>query len=218
MERRHFIKYTAGIVAGLALPVNLSCEKKKMDFKISLAEWSLHRMLYSGELDHLEFCAITKEKFNLDAVEYVNSFFFDKARDLDYLKEMKTRADDQGVASLLIMCDNEGHLGDPNMKARETAVENHYKWAEAARFLGCHSIRVNAQSSGSYEEQIKLASDGLKEIYVSNQYLLGKFLIKEIKIGDEEFKIGTEINETIIEKFIDSKILSQKSILACRDI
>ncbi len=164
MDRRHFIKYTAGIVAGLAIPVNLSCEKKKMDFKISLAEWSLHRMLYSGELDHLEFCAITKEKFNLDAVEYVNSFFFDKARDLDYLKEMKTRADDQGVASLLIMCDNEGHLGDPNMKARETAVENHYKWAEAARFLGCHSIRVNAQSSGSYEEQIKLASDGLRRL------------------------------------------------------
>ena len=164
MDRRNFIKYTAGIVAGLALPVNLSCEKKKMDFKISLAEWSLHRMLYSGELDHLEFCAITKEKFNLDAVEYVNSFFFDKARDLDYLKEMKTRADDQGVASLLIMCDNEGHLGDPNMKARETAVENHYKWAEAARFLGCHSIRVNAQSSGSYEEQIKLASDGLRRL------------------------------------------------------
>ena len=164
MDRRHFIKSTAGIVAGLALPVNLSCEKKKMDFKISLAEWSLHRMLYSGELDHLEFCAITKEKFNLDAVEYVNSFFFDKARDLDYLKEMKTRADDQGVASLLIMCDNEGHLGDPNMKARETAVENHYKWAEAARFLGCHSIRVNAQSSGSYEEQIKLASDGLRRL------------------------------------------------------
>ena len=164
MERRHFIKYTAGIVAGLTLPVNLACGKKKMDFKISLAEWSLHRMLYSGELDHLEFCAITKEKFNLDAVEYVNSFFFDKARDLDYLREMKTRADDQGVASLLIMCDNEGHLGDPNMQARETAVENHYKWAEAARFLGCHSIRVNAQSSGSYEEQIKLASDGLRRL------------------------------------------------------
>ena len=164
MERRHFIKYTAGIVAGLTLPVNLACGKKKMDFKISLAEWSLHRMLYSGELDHLEFCTITKEKFNLDAVEYVNSFFFDKARDLDYLREMKTRADDQGVASLLIMCDNEGHLGDPNMKARETAVENHYKWAEAARFLGCHSIRVNAQSSGSYEEQIKLASDGLRRL------------------------------------------------------
>ena len=54
----------------------------------------------------------------------------------------------------------------------------------------------------------KLASDGLKEIYVSNQYLLGKYLIKDVKIGEDEFKIGSELNETIIEKFIEAKIFS----------
>ena len=54
----------------------------------------------------------------------------------------------------------------------------------------------------------KLASEGLKEIYVSNQYLLGKYLIKDVKIGEEDFKIGTELNETIIEKFIEAKIFS----------
>ena len=59
-------------------------------------------MLYSGKLDHLEFCKIAREKFDLDAVEYVNSFFFDKAEDFDYLKEMKNRANDHGVSSLLI--------------------------------------------------------------------------------------------------------------------
>ena len=152
------------MAAGLALPVGLSCENKKMEFKISLAEWSLHRMLYSGELNHLEFCVIAREQFDLDAVEYVNSFFFDKAEDLDYLKEMKNRANDQGVSSLLIMCDNEGDLGDPNQKAREKAVENHFKWMEAAKFLGCHSIRVNAKSEGTYEDQIQLASDGLRSL------------------------------------------------------
>ena len=153
------------MAAGFALPVGLSCEnKKKMEFKISLAEWSLHRMLYSGELDHLEFCEIAREQFDLDAVEYVNSFFFDKAEDFDYLKEMKNRANDQGVSSLLIMCDNEGDLGDPNQKAREKAVENHFKWMEAAKFLGCHSIRVNAKSEGTYEDQIRLASDGLRRL------------------------------------------------------
>lgn len=152
------------MAAGLALPVGLSCENKKMEFKISLAEWSLHRMLYSGELNHLEFCVIAREQFDLDAVEYVNSFFFDKAEDFDYLKEMKNRANDQGVSSLLIMCDNEGDLGDPNQKAREKAVENHFKWMEAAKFLGCHSIRVNAKSEGTYENQIQLASDGLRKL------------------------------------------------------
>ncbi len=152
------------MAAGLALPVGLSCENKKMEFKISLAEWSLHRMLYSGELNHLEFCVIAREQFDLDAVEYVNSFFFDKAEDLNYLKEMKNRANDQGVSSLLIMCDNEGDLGDPNQKARVKAVENHFKWMEAAKFLGCHSIRVNAKSEGTYEDQIQLASEGLRTL------------------------------------------------------
>jgi len=152
------------VAAGFALPVGFSCENKKMEFKISLAEWSLHRMLYSGELNHLEFCVIAREQFDLDAVEYVNSFFFDKAEDLNYLKEMKNRANDQGVSSLLIMCDNEGDLGDPNQKARVKAVENHFKWMEAAKFLGCHSIRVNAKSEGTYEDQIQLASDGLRKL------------------------------------------------------
>ena len=60
------------------------------------------------------------------------------------------------------MCDNEGNLGDPDKKSRYKAVENHYKWVNAAKTLGCHSIRVNARSEGSYDEQIKLASDGLR--------------------------------------------------------
>ena len=164
MDRRDFIKSATAVAAGLTLPTIFSCENKKMEFKISLAEWSLHRMLYSGELDHLDFCSFTREQFGLDAVEYVNSFFFDKAKDLGYLQEMKSRADDHGVSSLLIMCDNEGHLGDPDSQARKIAVENHYKWMEAAKFLGCHSIRVNAQSRGSYEDQINLASDGLRKL------------------------------------------------------
>ena len=152
------------MASGFALPTIFSCENKKMDFKISLAEWSLHRMLYSGKLDHLDFCQFTKEQFDIDAVEYVNSFFFDKAEDFGYLKDMKNRADDLGVSSLLIMCDNEGSLGDPNENARNQAVENHFKWLEAAKYLGCHSIRVNAKSEGTYEDQIILAADGLRKV------------------------------------------------------
>ena len=149
-----------------------------MDFKISLAQWSLHRSLYSGELDHLDFAKISKENFGIDAIEYVNSFFFEKAEDKSYLREMKNRADDYGVKSLLIMCDNEGSLGDPDNQKRQKAVENHYKWHEAAKYLGCHSIRVNAYlteslhglevgdytKTGSYENQVSLAADGLRKL------------------------------------------------------
>ena len=94
----------------------------------------------------------------------MNVLFFDKANDSGYLNEMKIRADDLGIKSLLIMCDSEGDLGDPDKKQRTKAIENHYKWVDAAKFLGCHSIRVNARSTGSYDEQIKLATDGLQRL------------------------------------------------------
>ena len=166
------------LTGGFSVPKLISCKSKSMDFEISLAQWSLHRSLYSGELDHLDFAKISKENFGIDAIEYVNSFFFEKAEDKSYLREMKNRADDYGVKSLLIMCDNEGSLGDPNNQKRQKAVENHYKWHEAAKYLGCHSIRVNAYlteslhglevgdytKTGSYENQVSLAADGLRKL------------------------------------------------------
>ena len=166
------------MTGGLSVPKLISCKSKSMDFEISLAQWSLHRSLYSGELDHLDFAKISKENFGIDAIEYVNSFFFEKAEDKSYLREMKSRADDYGVKSLLIMCDNEGSLGDPDNQKRQKAVENHYKWHEAAKYLGCHSIRVNAYlteslhglevgdytKTGSYENQVSLAADGLRKL------------------------------------------------------
>jgi sugar phosphate isomerase/epimerase len=80
------------------------------------------------------------------------------------VQDLKIRCDDLGVTSLLIMCDGEGDLGNPDSAARTKAIENHYKWVDAAVELGCHSIRVNAQSSGTYEEQQKLATDGLRRL------------------------------------------------------
>ena len=168
LKRRDFLKFGASISGALAATdlrgSLLSNLKKPIVFKISLAEWSLHRALRSKEIDHLDFYSVAKKEFDISAVEYVNTFFFNKAKDATYLKEMKTRADDLSVRSLLIMCDNEGNLGDPDDSKRKTAVENHYKWAEAAKFLGCHSIRVNARSEGSYDEQIELAADGLRRL------------------------------------------------------
>ena len=151
-------------MSGISILQLSSCERKNMPFKISLAEWSLHRTIRSKKIDHLDFFDITKNKFGLSAVEYVNVFFFDKANDNGYLNEMKIRADDLGIKSLLIMCDSEGNLGDPDSNQRTKAIENHYKWVGAAKFLGCHSIRVNARSTGSYDEQIKLATDGLRRL------------------------------------------------------
>ncbi|MFQ5505884.1 MAG: sugar phosphate isomerase/epimerase family protein [Planctomycetota bacterium] len=132
-------------------------------FRISLAEWSLHRSLRAARLDHLDFARAARG-FGIDGIEYVNTFFKDKAQDQGYLAEMNTRADAEGVRSLLIMCDGEGSLGDPDGNRRARAVENHRRWIQAARVLGCHSIRVNARSRGSFQEQMKLAADGLARL------------------------------------------------------
>jgi len=171
LSRRGFLKgaATAVPVASLARTSILlsglqACTKREPLYKISLAEWSLHRTLNAGELDNLDFPGVARNEFDIEAVEYVNSFFKDKARDTAYLSELKTRADDNGVRSLLIMCDGEGALGDPDDAARTTAVENHHRWVDAAQYLGCHSIRVNAQSDGTPEEQKDLAVDGLSRL------------------------------------------------------
>ena len=166
-DRRAFLMDSLGFAAGLGLASfaqSARAADKPLLFKISLAQWSLHRALFGKQLDPLEFAKVAKMDYGIDAIEYVNQFYRGKGKDQDYLNEMKKRADDLGVRNVLIMCDGEGALGDADETKRMKAVENHHKWVEAAKFLGCHSIRVNAQSSGSYEEQIERAADGLRQL------------------------------------------------------
>jgi sugar phosphate isomerase/epimerase len=179
--RRTFIKHSGQFALGMGLLGLSSCSSgsnaggenaessaeaeeyaaKELFFKISLAQWSLHKAFFDGKLDNLDFAAKAKNDFGIEAIEYVNQFFKDKAEDQTYLAEMKKRADDNGVKSLIIMVDGEGGLGDLDAAKRKTAVENHYKWVEAAKFLGCHSIRVNAFGEGTAEEVAAAAVDGL---------------------------------------------------------
>jgi L-ribulose-5-phosphate 3-epimerase len=164
--RRALLQRAAGLAAApLAAALAGSARaEEKVPFRISLAQWSLHKTLFAKQLDNLDFPKAAREQFGIEAVEYVNQFFKDKAKDQAYLKDLKQRAKDHGVRSLLIMCDGEGNLGDPDEAKRKQAVENHYRWVEAAKFLGCHSIRVNAASRGTYEEQVRLAADGLRRL------------------------------------------------------
>ena len=167
MNRRAFLKKSVLAAAGLGLvgrmPPAWSVPRDEALFKVSLAQWSLNRSLFGGKIDNLDFARIAAEN-GIMGIEYVNQFFMDKAEDMAYLREMKTRAEGEGVQSILIMCDREGRLGDPDEQERVKAVENHYKWVTAAKYLGCHSIRVNGYSAGSYDEQMKLVADGLRRL------------------------------------------------------
>jgi len=151
----------AGLVVTRSFATGPETPVKQPLFTISLAEWSLHKTIFGGKLDNLDFPKTARREFGIEAVEYVNQFFKDKARDDDYIAELAKRSADEGVTNVLVMCDGLGNLGDPNAAARTQAIENHFPWVEAAKRLGCHSIRVNAASKGSFEEQQKLAADGL---------------------------------------------------------
>lgn len=167
IERRAFLTQAAKTSAAIglaALTTETLLAAPKPLFQISLAQWSLHKALFAKQLDNLDFAKTAKQDYGINAVEYVNQFFKDKAKDTTYLGEMLKRTKDLGVENRLIMCDGEGNLGDPDAAKRQQAVENHYKWVEAAKFLGCKMIRVNAASRGSYEEQQKLAADGLRKL------------------------------------------------------
>jgi len=169
-SRRTFLKSAAALSALAATPAAVRAAGKEK-YKISLAQWSLNKRFLkrpgAEPLDNLEFAKIARS-VGIDGLEYVNQMFKDKAKDEVYLGEMKKRAAGEGVKSLLIMVDGEGALGAPKEDVRAKTVENHLKWLDAAKFLGCHSIRVNAASDAklSWDEQAKLAADGLHRLCV----------------------------------------------------
>ncbi|MEX1024733.1 MAG: sugar phosphate isomerase/epimerase family protein [Planctomycetota bacterium] len=158
-DRRQALALGAGLAVGSTLPA-----ERTQPLAISLAQWSLHRTLRSGELDNLDFAEFAKERFGIEAVEYVNQFFAERATDWNYLGEMKQRAADHGVQSLLIMIDGVGELASPDDAERRRAVLGHVKWIAAAAFLGCHAIRVNAAGDGERDEVATRAADSLVQL------------------------------------------------------
>ncbi|QLE00417.1 sugar phosphate isomerase/epimerase [Galbibacter sp. BG1] len=180
MKRRQFVNATAKSSLALTFLGTLACkeqakkentevtaidveEEASLFFKISLAQWSLHKALQSGEMDNLDFAAKAKS-LGCEGLEYVNQFFGDKAKDTSYLSEMNDRAQSEGVQNVLIMIDREGQLADADVKKRMEAIENHYKWVEAAKFLGCHAIRVNLGGGENMEDAAKAGIDSLTKL------------------------------------------------------
>ncbi|MEA5258212.1 TIM barrel protein [Arcicella aquatica] len=158
-SRRQFMAQMGLLTAANFLPETIFASAKP-HFEISLAEFSLAGSLFSGKLKNMDFPAKAKNDFGINAVEYVSMFWADKAKDQAYLNELKQRTADLGVRNVLIMVDSEGDLGASDASARQKAIENHYKWVDAAKFLGCHSIRVNMDGDGTPEEIMKAGVDG----------------------------------------------------------
>lgn len=160
LNRRQFINQLGLLTATTMLADSAFAAAPKPLFEISLAEFSLAGSLYSGKLKNMDFPAKAKNDFGINAIEYVSGFWNGKSQDQAYLNELKQRTADLGVRNVLIMVDSEGDLGANDAAKRQKAVENHYKWVDAAKFLGCHSIRVNMTGDGTPDEIMKAGVEG----------------------------------------------------------
>jgi sugar phosphate isomerase/epimerase len=164
-SRRHFVKTAAVGAAGLglaaALPRRLFAEAADdLFFKISISQFSFASEFWTKQLDPLDFAAKSKA-LGISGLDYCSMFFADKAKDTQYLGDLKKRAADNGSYNLRIMIDGEGVLGDLNEATRLKAVDNHYKWIDAAATLGCPMIRVNVEGDGAAADVATAAVDSL---------------------------------------------------------
>lgn len=152
-----------GATALTAAPF-FACSPQEKTLQISLAQWSLHRSFWDGALDPVSFASIAMEKYEIDAVEYVNGLYPEKGADEAFWISMKTRSSDAGVKNLVMMVDDEGDLGAASEKERLQSVENHYKWVHAAKLLGCHTMRVNAFGDADREIYRRAIMDGMSRL------------------------------------------------------
>ncbi len=180
--RRDFLRQLGIGAAGLGLSTSLPSilyalpgDAGKPFFDISLAEFSFATSLYTGQMNHLDFPARAKKEFGISKVEYVSGFWKEKPTNLDYLEDLKKRAEENGVTSHLIMVDGMGNLGDTNETKRQEAIANHSQWIDAARYLGCYAIRVNLDGDGTDEEVAKNCIEAygkLVEIGAKNEIMV----------------------------------------------
>ena len=169
--RRHFLKQSLLGSGALLLNQAFFAAGRDEGLKISLAEWSLHRAIKAGKLDHLDFPAMARKDFGIDAVEYVNGFFGgsrmhfkEAAKNHVYLNQLLERSKDAGVVNHLLMVDDEGPLALPIDQDRLAAVDNHKKWVEAAAFLGCQTVRVNLHGDGDSASKRTASIDSLSRL------------------------------------------------------
>ncbi len=134
MTRRNLI--AAGLGAAAA-----TLKAADPRFKVSLAQWSLHRAIQSRLLSNLDFPRVAREQFGIEGLEFVNQLWAAPTR--DYVKALKKNVASTGTQAVLIMIDGEGELAHSQRIERLKAAENHFRWCDIAAELGCHAIRVN---------------------------------------------------------------------------
>ncbi len=189
MKRRKFINRSATMGTGLLFLGSYACKHEKkaensqeeemaetmespeLFFRLSLAQWSMHKMIREGGVDPYTFAEKAKA-WGFEGLEYVSGLYYPELEATNFsdeamnafVEKSKAEAKKQGLENLLIMVDGQGNLAAADATERDAAVENHYKWVDAAQAMGCHSIRVNLSGSEEEQEWTKASIDGLTKL------------------------------------------------------
>ena len=179
IKRREFIERQLKLGLGFALLTlpkkgfgfNLNNENNSnLFFKLSLAQWSLHKGIDSGEFDPYDFAKTSKE-LGFSGLEYVNALYSDvmdsrnKSQAIkNFIKKCNDEAKQNNIENLLIMIDGEGDLATSNVRKRNAAIENHKKWIDAASQMRCHSVRVNLYGVEEKKKWMEYSSNSLTRL------------------------------------------------------
>jgi len=173
MNRKEFIKLASTSALGISSLGYMSLQKpKELFFKLSLAQWSLHKNIKYGDLDPYEFAQVAKS-FNFSGIEYVTALYDNvmKVRDGDMSKAItfwarknKKLAEINDIKNVLIMIDEIEGLAEENKSRRLKAVDNHKMWIDAAEIMGCESVRLNLYGSSNADKWKDLSIKSLSEL------------------------------------------------------
>ena len=152
MKRRDLLK--ALPLAAVLAPLRAQSGGQK--FRISLAEWSFHKAIFARMMTNQDFPRVAREQFGIEGLEFVNGLW--EAPTAGYVKRLKKSMNDNGCKGVLVMCDDEGSMGASSKAERMKAAENHYKWADIAADLGCHSIRCNMHGDKEAQTPAEITS------------------------------------------------------------
>lgn len=140
-------------------------------FELSLAQWSIHRMIFDEGVDPYSFAEKAKN-WGFSGLEYVSQLYnkelepenFSEEAMASFVEKSNAEAKKHGLSNVLIMVDGQGDLATTDPATRRAAVENHFKWVDAAAAMGCHAIRVNLAGSDERDEWIANSVDGLTQL------------------------------------------------------
>ena len=206
MKRRKFNKIVSSLSSGIILSNGYSCSNlNKVDkYGISLAQWSLHKMIKIDKtLNPIDFAQKSKE-LGYDAIEYVSTLYrpiLEKLSIKEMTKKLINKSKEHDVKNLLIMVDDEGNLSSSNLSEIKEAIDKHKRWIEMASKLECHSVRVNLEG----EDQLnKWKDNSIKGLSLLSEFASNYNVNIIVENHGGNSSIGKELAEVIKNVNLDN--------------